>query len=669
MNADARPNSVINATLIITLAVFGIISYIGPDSFWGINHLHFLPIGFAVAYGLIFIVLVLIQSGLLPFAPTNRPFETINALLWGKGKLPRLIFSLVFVILFVAFRISVPLLGDSWTWLAIFGHGQSYILKWTEPGAILILRAVQWLLGGYTRETALTAFQIISIASGAIFIYNMISVTGRLCRTVFGRVLALATIFFSGAILLFFGYIEFYPMVWAAVSVFLNMAIRYLENDKFLWAVLVSYVFCVLLHLQALYFLPAVAFLLINSVSSVRLRKILWYLFGLSVVGGVFFLVWLQSARIDFQILILPLFHGRPPADDYAVFSLPHLVDLLNITVLIFPGALSLLAVWYFSGAKKWPEPVHRFFLFLSSGSLLFLIFFGAGITMGRDWDIMSLSLLPPALLVLSLIDRSRPELPHRFLFGYILVTGFMTASFLATAIASRPAEIRFKTLLNNRNMNGWVIYANYFLLKGDEVRFGEIMKERTELFPELVNLQSAYSYIDKGQYDRAVILAEKLLAGDPYNPDYLQIVGNLYGKKGQYPEAENFYLKALRIRPYSSVIMNELGQLYMKEGKYDPALEILIEAHTLAPEHNFIIESLALAEIYKRNLDAALNWADTLFIRDKNSPGGHLVRMSVALQKGDINTAREQYEQYLKYGVGRSDYERIREYYKYLTN
>lgn len=664
-----RNNIIIKLAIGLVLLCFIIASFSGWDSLWGVNHLRFLPFSYTIAFSLISSIILIIWLWPNGDNRARKIIDSIDRLLWGKSKITRLILTFSLIIPFLIFRVKAPLLGDSWTWLAIFGHGKSYILKWAEPGAILILRNLQNLLGEYSHETALMAFQIMSITSGVIFAHNIISIIGLICKTASGRFLALTTIFFSGALLLFFGYIEFYPIVWAAVSIFLNLAIRYLENGRNLWVVILAYIICLLTHLQTLYLLPGVAFLIILKAKSKSWRRILFYLFGLGAVGGAAFLIWLQSTKIEFQVLLLPLFKGRPPAADYAVFSFIHLADLLNLILLLFPAALALIAIWILYGKKKFDENMSRFWALMSAGSLLFLVLFGAAITMGRDWDIMSLSLLAPVLLILYQIDHAQPQISEKIIISYSLSAGFMTICFLATAIAVKPAENRFATLLNSRSEAGWVIYANYFLEKGEADRFNEIIERRSEHFPNLKRLRNAYDLLESGRFGEAKIIAQDLTRQEPYNSNYLQILGNLYGKFNQFDSAEQYYNKALSLQPYSSTLMNEIGQLYIKERKYDDAMSILKRAHSLSPEATSIIESMALVDIQRRNYIHATGLADILFVTDKNSPGAHLISMIIAINNNDLPSSRYHYNEFRKYGKNRSDYARVIEYYRHLGN
>ena len=238
----------------------------------------------------------------------------------------------------------------------------------------------------------------------------------------------------------------------------------------------------------------------------------------------------------------------------------------------------------------------------------------------------------------------------------------------LVVSTGTKPAEDRFHTLLNERSRNGWVIYANYFHFKGDTARHEAIMKELTDRFPDYTQLKEAYTLVENGNYLEAKKIAGVLVNKDPYQADFLQIYGNIHGKLRQFEKAEYYYHKALKLSPYQPTIMNELGQLYMTESKYSEAVKVLRKAHWISPERTFITESLALSHIYLQHYDSASALADTLFMNQDDSPGGHLIKMTVALNHGDDENARFHFKEYLKYGAGRSDYNNIKEFYGYLN-
>ena len=95
-------------------------------------------------------------------------------------------------------------------------------------------------------------------------------------------------------------------------------------------------------------------------------------------------------------------------------------------------------------------------------------------------------------------------------------------------------------------------------------------------------------SLYQKGQYDRAVIVAKKALeiAEKALGPDHpnvalsLNNLAGLYDTQGQYAQAEPLYKRSLAIwekalgpdHPYVATSLNNLAELYRTQGQYAQA-------------------------------------------------------------------------------------------------
>jgi len=297
----------------------------------------------------------------------------------------------------------------------------------------------------------------------------------------------------------------------------------------------------------------------------------------------------------------------------------------------------------------------------------MFLFTYGAAITMARDWDIMSLTLLAPVCMVLYQLNDSRHILSVRLIVSYTLLCGLIVGSFVATETINESSENRFYSILNSRDRSSWAILSNYFNDQGNNDRAADLKREMKNMFPGYVKLDRAYSLIDKGDLRGAQDIARRLVTTNSYNPDYLQLMANVYSKTTQYDQAEQYYKQAMKLKPYMAQLRNELGQLYMKEQRYDEALAQLKTARKIAPSLTYIAEGVGLAYHHLGYYDSALAVADTLLSNDHNSPGGHLLYMVVAVHDGDIAGARHHFQEYLKYGKARSDYNDLKKYYSYL--
>ena len=254
-------NHIINLSLLLTLGLFGFASFYPLESMWGINHLQFLPNIFTYIYWVIVIVVLYMMIGPIPTQLLDRTFTQVDNLFWGKRKLPRLLFIAGCMVLFYIFRVQTHLLGDGYFLLNVFGLDRAYTNNWIEPGSILLIKNIQKMLGGYNAKTALIAFQGISIVCGSIVLLNFISIIGKICNNAKTRIFALSTFCFSGVLLLFFGYVEYYPLLWASAITFINLSLSFAREKKLFWVLIFTFLITILIHLQALCFLLGFIFL------------------------------------------------------------------------------------------------------------------------------------------------------------------------------------------------------------------------------------------------------------------------------------------------------------------------------------------------------------------------------------------------------------------------
>jgi len=660
--------------LLFTLALIGVCSFVPIQSMWGLNHLQYLPLVYSVLLYIGIAVITLLWLGGSRFGFFERWIEPVDRLLFGKSRWSKICVAAFLCLIFYLFRLHTFLLGDGYLLLSVLGQDTTHVFKWTEPGSIWLIRLVQTALGGYTKETALLAFQILSFASGAVTVYNFLGIAQRLSYDARIRLLAVVTLIGSGSMLLFFGYVEHYPVVWAAIAVFANMALRYCDTGKGLSLVLLSFAVAVVLHLQVLFFAPAVFYLVARKLGRERMlfaernlpRLPVLAVYLLAVVAGV----WLSKLRINFEVIFLPILVGRPASVDYAMFSPKHLLDILSLLFLIIPGWLALLAAA--NGEKTdAPKAPARFLLLSVVGSLTFLVVIDPALGMARDWDLMSLSCLPLALYLTYRMRFIKERMSGYVLTSYGITVLVATVLFISVAERRTASEDRALDLLRlygSKNNSGWVVLSDYYHERGEQDKVSLVAREMRSVFGDDTLIVRGYDYLEKQQYNQSFTLAERLVKKDPYRPEYLQLLGNACGKLERTEAAIDYYDKAIALRPYDPRLRNEYGQMLLKAARYREALKALNSARELDQSLTFVLEGIGLAYFNLGFLDSASQTAEKLFALNPQQPGGHLHKMVIAINQSDLGIARIHYEQYLLYGQGRSDYERIRSYYRYLT-
>lgn len=630
------------AGLVLTLGTAAGVALAPVRSMWGLNHFIFLPEIFSWVLWTAGIMALLLMAAGTVRSRAGTVSPALDRVLWERAPWGRIVTALGAVALFYFFRSETHFLGDGYTLIAVFGVEGTPIRKWPEPLSIFLIELMQDMLGGPSRPTMIDASRICSIASGAVVVYNLISIPRKLSESPVVRAIGTVTLVLSGSLLLFFGYVEYYPLLWAAGTAFVSVGIDAVADDRKLLPAVVLFVITVLMHLQALFFLPGVVYLLMRRVrpgidEMVPQGRTLagWGAGGLVLFIGLAAAV---EATMDPGVF-LPLFEGFKQSPDYFLFSGMHLWDLLNEILVMVPGGLILLA-WAGSGEAPWRrDSVSVFLLLLSAGPVLFLLTIDPVLGMGRDWDLMALTLLSPVLLLLRQGRERLARVPVVQVGAYALVCLVLSGAYVAANVRREASESRFGALLrlyDTKDPSAWAIYGYYYLNENRPARAVEIGR---------------------------AMLARSIRPGDAH---YMQ--GVAYRKMGDDGAAAQHLHEAVKERPDNPRWLNELGQVYLDAGQLEQALAILKEARRYGPSMTFIAEGIGLTWYRMGDFAAAEAVADTLFMGDLHSPGGHLLRMVVAISAGDLQAARYHYEQYLEYGKGRSDYEGIREFYRYLV-
>ena len=216
--------------ILVSLGLIGLSLVLTPGTLWGFEHFKYnAPYGWWLL-GLLVLGSLHLAFGWLPVSFVERAIEKIARLIWGKYFIVRLFIAAASAWLFYLFRVQTAFLGDGYFLLNTFGRDEAYSSHAIKPISIWIIKAVQSAFGGYTYWTSLSAFQTISIVAGFFVVYNFIAIACLIAASARGRILAFGTMLFAGWSLLFFGYIEFYPLLWLAASFFVRYAIAYAQG-------------------------------------------------------------------------------------------------------------------------------------------------------------------------------------------------------------------------------------------------------------------------------------------------------------------------------------------------------------------------------------------------------------------------------------------------------
>ena len=628
-------------SLIITITISAIASIWDINSMWGLNYHQFLPS--QLQYGFILLLLLSLFVLFLPIKNNSNCdiFEKLSINLWGRNPWLRIVISFSFLIFFYTFQTQTFFLGDGYTIFSHFEKGSDFVPKWSEYGSSLIIRELQSYLGGYTRKTVMQAFQIVSICSGVIIVYNIIVIAGKISSSLTSKFIALVTLLFSGLLLLFCGYVEHYALLWMVITFFFRFSLSYIIEERLLWLSIISFIVAVFIHVEAIIFIGGIAYLLYlklhkkNHNINYFPKSMIIILVGFITTGILLLII---RENFNLEKIILPLLRGPNHAPDYALFSSKHLFDIVNLIFLMFPAVLIIFGLLLSQPIKWITNKVSLYLLLLSGGSLLFLFLIDPLLGMARDWDLMSLTLFAPYLLVINQLNFEKSKRSIQIVIAVSLICVSFSMSYIATNIFIPNSGDRFASLLNYYGMKdeiGWSFYSNY-LIKINE-------------------------------YDRAKNITEQMLEKGIREFSSHKNLAELYKETNQLDLSESHYSKALRLKPKNSLVILELAQLLLQKGDYQKALVTFKNAQSLKPDDDLITDGISLAYLHLGYLDSATVIADSLFIKDSNSSQGHIISLIVSIKQNNLEKAKYHFSEFIKYGKNRNDYIIIKKQYEYL--
>jgi tetratricopeptide (TPR) repeat protein len=655
-------------TLVVTIGLFIFAGFESDTGMWGINHLEYLSGNLKI--GIVSLLLLGIVS-LLLLSKNNKLDKAISLLssfilgpIWQ-----RLIIVFLFSAAFYLLRIDTFFLGDGYTLISVMGQGKVYLQRWTVPGSTFLFRIVQDFFGGYTEKSAINAFQFLSVLSGSIVIFNLIGISKRLFDNNNLRLLALSTAVFSGTALLFFGYVEFYPLYWLTATTFVLISLRYLKTHRGLFLVLLTFIVSVLTHLQSLIMIGGLVAIICyklfgNKGLQLNKRIVLISLVTFVAIGaaGLFSIRFMP----EFFTMKLPMFTGSEELNRFSVYGIDYLLDVLNEMLLILPGILVLFSL----GAIAKPKNIISFFLFMAAlGSLGWILLIDPTLGIGRDWDLLAMPFFLVGLFAVWGISKNTDNVTSMKVLAYSWTCFIIASTFVCVNVISESSEARFVDLVRryeDKDYTGWAVLSNYYLVNGDEEKLDAISKEMSGYFPTRGLLRRANYYLMQNQIDSAIVAGKKALRYNPTDHQVLIMLGTAYKSKGDYEQAEMYFREAMRVFPHSGTV-DQLAQLYLHSSQLEKALETYKEIIADDPQFMPSLEGLGLTYYRMGYADSALAIADSIFAVDKNSPGGHLLKMFVYINRDESNKAAYHYREYVKYGKNRQEYPAIVEQFKQM--
>lgn len=525
-----------------------------PVALWGLHALRYTSSVMVLAGGL-----VLVAVGWWFRAPVSRLLDRVPS--WVVSGLGMLAAG----VLMWGYRSRTTFLGDG---AFLVGNLTNFVpFQASNPVDYhLHFLLYRGLLAPAERSPVL-AYSILSVMAGQVFMVAAWYTARMMADTPGRRLFALLGLVSAGYVLVFFGYVESYALLYACYLFLVLAAVAFLRGRSPLWPVFAVYGLACMLHQTALLMLPGMVYLAVRDYrgSNVRVRRVLRDCAALAVPVGVMlllllaggftigeYLAMLRTRSSEYGGLLLPLW--RPGG--YSLLSPRHLLDYANALLMASPVAALLLplVLWRF---RRRNDAVANF---LALAGVPLLVFFGAvdpKIGMFRDWDLFA---------------------------GAMLVLTPLTVWWLVRqpVIARRPTVSLVVGLTMVFHTFSWVLAgASPY---GSARRFADMVEaQQQDVRPSLLGhnyLQLSGFYQRRGDPGQAGEFLRK--AAESSNaPRYYHLLGfQLFGR-GRYHEAAVAYEKALALDSTLAITRMNLGTTYMHLGRHARALTCLNRART----------------------------------------------------------------------------------------
>jgi len=486
------------------------------------------------------------------------------------------------------------LLGDQLVWITCFREHQHHL--YSEP-----LAATGW----YLFVAALQAFRlpisepilaVLPVLCGVAFaiiawkIAGLLVPAGRLRPFPFFLLLTL------GTVELYCGYIESYPLASIPIFAFLWLSMRNFRAGGSGIPVAISFALAIASHIVAIYLAPAYLYWLIRR-KIPAVQRILLAAVPVAIVALLFYVLNypIEDLINPFRVLRVAVESSRtgmPYIGPGNVVLLQRGLDLLNLFLLIMPVPLSILLCRCVAWKPEPPgeERAQTFLIIAAIAGILAAATLVVPGSPAQDWDLMSLTIIPLAVLAISMLGVRDPlfEL-DRVRWGLTAIALASAAAFVLVNADREAGTQRFKTLV------------------GPAARLSA--HERAYGSEKLMDF-----YRSQGERDSTLVYARRALAVDPASPRYLTNVGFSLYELGRDDEAIPYLEESIRRDPTRWAAHYNLGLCLVRKERYAEAADALGDAVQNGGSRPDVLHALGIALFRSGKADSAVaTWRQVL--------------------------------------------------------
>ncbi|MDP2188808.1 MAG: tetratricopeptide repeat protein [Sphingobacteriaceae bacterium] len=159
----------------------------------------------------------------------------------------------------------------------------------------------------------------------------------------------------------------------------------------------------------------------------------------------------------------------------------------------------------------------------------------------------------------------------------------------------------------------------------------------------EDVNFKKVVQWCEKGEFDKAEPLLQKLLADNPTNSEYHRIMGQILEEKGEYDQAINCLIDALRWDAKNGWALLLMGNIFGKHyDDYTTALSYYEQAIKANPTDHITINNIGGYLMQAGKVNEARQYFERVLRLEPNYPNTHYALALLAEKEGKAAEAFE---------------------------
>jgi Tfp pilus assembly protein PilF len=567
---------------------------IDPQALWGVDSWYYSGTEVTVSLA-IFSIFALIPQ------VNKKIYFQFEKLAKKLDRIPFYYYVIAFGIIFYLFHQTTYFLGDGY--LRIKNTNSGMLLTPEQPLDTMLHTITLYLVNKVISSNAGDIFRAYSIISGMFFVGGLIYYAKKLIENVVHRWMFILIVLFQGYILLYFGYVESYSIMFTLSFLAAMAALLMIKEKTFSVIPIILSVASILFHPISGMYLPAIIYayyISIDDKAALRWASVVGIVI-LPIVALVVGFVWGGMAFGRFEehyfgdSRMLSLFGDE---NGLGIFTFNHILELFNSLLLAVPVVIFLPFI-------SWKANKRNVFLWISMGiSFLFVSTVNSGLGVSRDWDLFSLISIPVVLFVgIGLIKtEDRGNTSNRLMFLVLVVSILHTVPWLSLNSSQEKSISRAKNMLDSP---GWSSAHNTRLADA----FATYYDNREELDSAEVYINLAYKYEPnpryifglayfeqkRNNYHEAIRLYESIqgkFSRKAYSTNVK--LAELYYATKQFKKAGDSYKKALELNSKETVMYFNMALSYISAKMVDDAIWSLEELLKREPDHKDALYNLS---------------------------------------------------------------------------